>query len=221
MPAYNNLASSLTELGRHVEALTARLDGARLAHRFGLMRTREPTCWRSAAESLVWLGRWEEADHLFEEVFELDLPASEMLHALLARAYGSLCRGDLDAARTDLAQITAGSASTPDPRSAAVTCILHAQLAIAEGRLADARRAVSDGLAALASSIDPALVVELCSAGMAAEAGTAERARALQATTEHEDAVPTRRRAPQTGQRRSERRGDRGHAVHGRGDRHR
>jgi DNA-binding CsgD family transcriptional regulator len=62
-------------------------------------------------------------------------------------------------------------------------------MAIAEGRLADARDAVSEGLAALASSFDPPLVVELCVFGLTAEAGTAERARARRAAAEQDDAV--------------------------------
>jgi DNA-binding CsgD family transcriptional regulator/tetratricopeptide (TPR) repeat protein len=186
---YNNLAMTLTGLGRSADALTTRLDGARLARRFGLMRTSGAHMLGVAAESLLWLGRWEEADQLFDEVFDLDLPAVELVDALLSRANRSLCHGDLDAVRTDLAQITAGSVSTPDPRSEAARYLLLAELAIAEGRLADARAAVLDGRAVMASSIDPQLVVELCVVGLAAEAETAEHARAVRAAAEHEDAA--------------------------------
>ena len=187
--AYNNLVVTLTELGRSAEALTAGLDGCRLARRFGLMRNYGAHTLRSAASVLVGLGRWAEADQLFDELFELDLPASEQASALLCRVDLSLCRGDLDAARTDLAQITAGSASTPDPRSAAVRNILLAELATTEGRFADARAAVSNGLTIMASSIDPALLLDLCLVGLAAEAATAEHARALRAPSDQHDAV--------------------------------
>jgi DNA-binding NarL/FixJ family response regulator len=67
--------------------------------------------------------------------------------------------------------------------------ILHAELATVEGRLADARSAVLNGLAAMASSIDPALIVELCTVGMTAEAAVAERARALRSSAEHDGAM--------------------------------
>ena len=187
--AHNNLAMSLSKLGRSAEALTIGLDGARLARRFGLMRTIGAHMLAFAAESLVWLGRWDEADRLLAEVFDLDLPASERAAALLSSAGLSLCRGDLGAARRDLAQIAAGSTSTPDPRTAAISYILLAELATTEGRLADARIAVSDGLAALASSIDPELVVDLCLGGLTAEAGAAEHARALRSAGEQDDAV--------------------------------
>lgn len=140
-----------------------------------------------AAESLVWLGRWEEADQLFDEVFELDMPASEWVDALLSRSDLSLCRGDHDAVRTDLAQDHRRLGVHTGP--AAGICIVQAEMAIAEGRFADARDAVSDGLSALASSIDPVLVVDLCAVGLATEAGTAERAGVLRAAAEHEDAV--------------------------------
>jgi hypothetical protein len=57
--AHNNLAMSLSKLGRSAEALTVGLNGCRLARRFGLIRN-HAGMFGSAAEHLVWLGRWDD-----------------------------------------------------------------------------------------------------------------------------------------------------------------
>jgi DNA-binding CsgD family transcriptional regulator/tetratricopeptide (TPR) repeat protein len=184
--AYNNQIGMLNDLGRSTEAVTVGLEGCRIARGFGLMRAHMLI---GVAETLLWTGRWEEADELFDELFELEMAPSDRVGALLCRAEGFLWRGDLASARADLAQITSAAASTLDPRSAAVTHHVLAQAAVAEGRLADARQAVKDGLAALSGATDPALVAELCSVGLAAEAAIAEQARALRDVVQHEGAV--------------------------------
>jgi hypothetical protein len=53
-----------------------------------------------------------------------------------------------------------------------------AEAALWDGRLADARAAVADGLAILATAEEPYWVTELCQAGLAVEAALAEHARA-------------------------------------------
>jgi DNA-binding NarL/FixJ family response regulator len=64
-----------------------------------------------------------------------------------------------------------------------------AELHIGEGRLDDARAAVSQGLAVSVDAFPVATIVDLCMVGLSAEAATAERARAAHAAVEREAAV--------------------------------
>jgi hypothetical protein len=63
-----------------------------------------------------------------------------------------------------------------------------AEAALWDGRLADARAAVADGLEFLATAEEPYWVTELCRAGLAVEAALAEHARARHAEAEERTA---------------------------------
>jgi DNA-binding CsgD family transcriptional regulator len=62
-------------------------------------------------------------------------------------------------------------------------------LCIWEGRFAEARAAVSHGLAVAANATLPHNIVELCLVGLCAEAAIAEQARAAHVTVDQDDAV--------------------------------
>ena len=63
-----------------------------------------------------------------------------------------------------------------------------AEVAVWEGRLPDARAAVADGLAILATSDEPYWIADLCGTGLAVEAAVAEQARARRADEEERTA---------------------------------
>ncbi|HMA46677.1 MAG TPA: AAA family ATPase, partial [Frankiaceae bacterium] len=97
-----NESDALDALGRHEEAIEVAQAGRRLAHRVGWARTTGTFLAGNVVEPLLKLGRWEEADRILAEAFEL-APAG--VHAyFLHRLRGDLAvaRGDLDTAASDL-----------------------------------------------------------------------------------------------------------------------
>ncbi len=109
--------------------------------------------------------------------------------ALFSRLSWRLWRGDFDAARADFAQLRSSAVLARDAGYAAFVSGWLAELDTWEGRLGEATAVVSDSLAAVVGSRNTVLVVALCRVGLAAEAATAEHARARGAVAEHEAAV--------------------------------
>jgi DNA-binding CsgD family transcriptional regulator/tetratricopeptide (TPR) repeat protein len=197
--AYSNLSVELRELGRPTEAVTVAIEGSELASRFGLMRSHGVHMLVTAAETLVWLGRWDEAEPLLDEVFALDPPIFDEVEGRVARAFLRLWRGDFHGSRADLTVITERATSRLARQYASWALGTLADLASWEGQPVEARAAVSRGLALELGSpklwspepyiSDRDVVVELCRAGLSAEAAIAEQARARRATAELETAV--------------------------------
>jgi len=75
-----------------------------------------------------------------------------------------------------------------DPQVAAPVLAELAEVAVWDGRLADARAAVAEGLAVLAAAEEPSWITLLCRTGLAVEAAAAERARDHRATAEQQAA---------------------------------
>jgi tetratricopeptide (TPR) repeat protein len=68
-----NLATTLDMAGRSAEAVEVFLAGAEVARQFGALGRYGPNLLADAANSLLSLGRREEAERLLDEVFDLDL----------------------------------------------------------------------------------------------------------------------------------------------------
>ena len=93
------------------------------------------------------------------------------------RARLALLAGDLPSARSELDELRRLSLGTLDPQWIEPLHGLLAQLAVLEGRVADARAAVERGLALIEESEDGLRIVRLIWAGLMAEAEAAVRAR--------------------------------------------
>jgi DNA-binding CsgD family transcriptional regulator/tetratricopeptide (TPR) repeat protein len=179
---YVNLSITLRRHGRTAEAVSVALEGSELARRFGLLRGKGVHMLVGAAETLIWLGRLEEADQLLDEVLDLDPPILDRIGALTARATGRLWRGDVQGARADLKLITDGATSPLARQYAEWAVGPLAEVAILEGQHAEARAVVSQALAVELGPHggilpDPDIVIELCRAGLGVEAAIAEKAR--------------------------------------------
>ncbi|MCW2939009.1 MAG: helix-turn-helix transcriptional regulator [Actinomycetia bacterium] len=174
-----NFAGALTIYGCWEESTKVSLECYRLASRFGAMRTYGRAGLGNAAEALIFLGRWEEAVPMLEEVFELDPPNAWAPTALQTRALYLLHRGDLTGALEDLSAVR-----MLDPLEVGPQFARMAVLAIWEGQLEEARAAAADGLAMLGDGNGDGgyLVIEVIQAGLAAEAAIAERSLAQRAT---------------------------------------
>jgi ATP/maltotriose-dependent transcriptional regulator MalT len=109
----------------------------------------------------------------------MDLPSpAHRLRPLIARGTLRLRIGEPDAARADFDRILEESRGPLDPPAAVPVFSCLAEIAVWDGRLADARAIVADALALLASADEPYWLTELCRTGLAVEAATAEHARA-------------------------------------------
>jgi DNA-binding CsgD family transcriptional regulator/tetratricopeptide (TPR) repeat protein len=176
--AHHNLGCVYLINGRCEEAARAELECLDQARRFGSMGSYGLVASATAAQALLWLGRWEEAERLLDGAFDLDLDPRGRVDPLLSRGLHRLWRGDLEGARTDLTWILERWKTSLDPQESVPARAWLATGATWEGRPEDARAAVADGLASLAEVDQPDLVAELCLAGLAAEAALAGRAAA-------------------------------------------
>jgi DNA-binding CsgD family transcriptional regulator/tetratricopeptide (TPR) repeat protein len=176
--AHHNLGCVYLVNGRYQDAVDAELECRDLARRFGSMGTVGTAAIAVAAEALLWLGRFQEAERLLDEAFDLDLEPKAMVLPLLARGLHRLWRGDLEEARADLTWILERSKVSLDPQEMADTRARLVTVATWDGRPEDTRAVVADGLMSLAEADEPYSMAELCTAGLAAEAALAERAAA-------------------------------------------
>jgi DNA-binding CsgD family transcriptional regulator/tetratricopeptide (TPR) repeat protein len=176
-----NLATTLDMAGRSAEAIEVFLAGAEMMRRFGALGRYGPSLLPDAANSLLSLGRREEAERLLDQVFDLDLRSPGLwVRPLTVRGTLRLRTGDLAGAQADLRRVLDQAPAPLDPQSAIPVLAGLAEIALWDGRLAEARAAVADGLEVLATSDEPYWITELCRTAAAVEAIAAEQARARQ-----------------------------------------
>jgi DNA-binding CsgD family transcriptional regulator/tetratricopeptide (TPR) repeat protein len=184
-----NLATILDTAGRPADAVAVFLAGAEVARQFGALGRYGPHLLPDAANSLLNLGRREEAERLLDQVFDLDLRSPALrVRPLTVRGTLRVRTGDLAGAQADLGHVLDEAPAPLDPQNATPVFGGLAEAAMWDGRLADARAAVADGLEALAAAEEPYWVTELCRTGLAVAAGLAELARARHADAEEQAA---------------------------------
>ena len=164
---YVNLSSALDVAGRYEEAVETALEGAAASRRLGLARHWGGFLAGNAAESMITLGRLEEAHALVEESLAEDVSDASAAHLTLLRAEIALERGDHDAGETALADARELRAYVRSTEMAMTAARIAAELAVERGRLDDARVAVAEGLER--PSDDGRLIAGLVAAGVAAE----------------------------------------------------
>jgi DNA-binding CsgD family transcriptional regulator/tetratricopeptide (TPR) repeat protein len=179
-----DLGSILMGAGLWVKASESSLECYRLAHTYGLAPTYGAAAGAEAARSLVFLGRWDEAEQLLDEVFDLDTLSGLIIQAFEARALLRLHRGDLVGARADLDAVLEGRTVPLEPQFSVPFYTQLADINIWEGRLEDARDSAADGLVLIKDVEDPDLIATTCLAGVAAEAAIIERDRTNRAGSE-------------------------------------
>ena len=144
--AYVNLSDVLEFVGRHEEAVQAAREGIALADRVGLAGTWGVFLTGNLAESLLRLGRWDEAEQLATRALD-SMPEGIfagtvlLLRAELAAMTGRPADADADvrAARRALGQ-------SRDEQYALTLQYADALAALTRGDLAAARRLTADGL---------------------------------------------------------------------------
>jgi DNA-binding CsgD family transcriptional regulator/tetratricopeptide (TPR) repeat protein len=177
--ARTNLSDVLDLAGRPEEALEEVRAGM-AAIRVHPERTHDDTFLElQGVNLLIRMGRLSELEPgLPAAPFGDDIGTTPMLlHQL--RATVAVLTGELDRARSELAELRRLCAGSRDPQFLEPLHGLSAQLALLEDRIGDARTAVADGVAALAECEEAREHVRLLWVGLMVEATAAERGRAL------------------------------------------
>jgi DNA-binding CsgD family transcriptional regulator/tetratricopeptide (TPR) repeat protein len=180
------LSGLLEVFGELEAAATVALEGAELAASQGLGRWHSPFLTATAGRALFALGRWVEADVLLRRAAERAAPelAAARVSICSARSQLDIGRGRVESAAEYLAE--AGEAylhTVKQPWFAAPLFVATAELALLEGRLADADAAVVEALEVAGRNLT--FAAPLYVLGVRAAADRAELARAHR----NEDAV--------------------------------
>lgn len=134
-----NLPSSLESVGRSHDALGILREGIGLTRRMGLLES-EAWVWGNLAESLISLGRWDEALEAADRAGAPGRGPAPRGGAALKRAAVALARGEREDAARLLAEARAAYGThDPMPQHHLPLAALTLGVAAAEGRLHDAR----------------------------------------------------------------------------------
>ncbi|WP_267715326.1 helix-turn-helix transcriptional regulator [Streptomyces sp. CoH17] len=134
-----NLPSVLESVGRSRDALGILREGVDLTRRMGLLES-EAWVWGNLAESLISLGRWDEALEAADRAGAPGRGPAPRGGAALKRATVALARGESAEAARQLAEARAAYGThDPMPQYRLPLAALTVGVAAAEGRLADAR----------------------------------------------------------------------------------
>lgn len=174
----HNLAYHLGLADRPDEALAAALEGIMAARRDGLERRYGLTLRAAAADILLRLGRWDEADSLVAEGRSLDPDGEGPLYLVIVRLRLATARGRFEDARKALDVGNRMAAGDVDFDLVAYLRTADAEFACWAERPDKAAAAVEAGLAALEGSDDVFLAGPLLALGARAAADRAETARA-------------------------------------------
>lgn len=134
-----NLPSTLEGIGRSEEAVTILREGLRLTSRMGLTES-EGWVRGNLAESLISLGRWDEAAEAAASAQRQGQTAAPYGSGARSLAFLALARGQVSEAARHLAEARASyGPHDPMPQHDLPISCLTIAVAAAEGRLADAR----------------------------------------------------------------------------------
>ncbi|MFJ4821249.1 AAA family ATPase [Streptomyces sp. NPDC088801] len=134
-----NLPSSLEGIGRSEESVDILREGLRLTRRMGLAES-EGWVQGNLAESLISLGRWDEAAKAAVSAQQLGRRAAPYGSGANSLAFLALARGEVAEAARHLAEARASyGPHDPMPQHDLPVSCLTVAVAAAEGRLADAR----------------------------------------------------------------------------------
>jgi DNA-binding CsgD family transcriptional regulator/tetratricopeptide (TPR) repeat protein len=176
--AYINLSSILGSYCRFEQAVSLALEGAEVARRLGVELVNGLWCIANAAENLVDLGRFDEADELMTRALEYDARDTTAAVLHLQRADLTSRQGRLEDAERHLALARELGAASYSLEFGAFETSIAALVAIQRGRAEEAGVRCAEVLALTAAGEVEMNAAPLLSVGLRAQADLAERARA-------------------------------------------
>jgi DNA-binding CsgD family transcriptional regulator/tetratricopeptide (TPR) repeat protein len=186
--AYTNLSSILGSYCRFEEAVSVALEGAEVARRLGVELVNGLWCIANAAENLIDLGRFDEADRISAAALEYDVRDTTAAVLHLQRADLTARQGRLEAAERHLALARELGAAAYSLEFRASEASIAAYVALQRGRSREAGASCVEVLALAAAGDDEMSAAGLLSLGLRAQADLAERARARRRPEEEADA---------------------------------
>jgi DNA-binding CsgD family transcriptional regulator/tetratricopeptide (TPR) repeat protein len=175
---HHNLALNLAQAGRLDEALSEALAGRDAARRLGLERRFGMNLIALAADVLLRLGRWDEADALTLEGLALDPRDRGTVYLSAVRGRLHALRGEVDEATRRLDAADELAIGELDADLAAYIRRGRAEVALARGRPDEALAAVEPVIEGAPGSQVAFVRAPLLAVGLRAAADVAERARA-------------------------------------------
>jgi DNA-binding CsgD family transcriptional regulator len=169
--AFVNLSSTLDVAGRLEQAVEAALEGAATTRRLGLARHWSAFLAGNAAESLLTLGRLDEAQALIDDALADDVSGMARIHLTTLSAELALERGEHATCEAALDAVDALKLGAHSAELEGTVARIRAELAADVGRYEEARAAVRDGLERLA---DDRVVAGLVAVGVAVEAAVGD-----------------------------------------------
>jgi DNA-binding CsgD family transcriptional regulator/tetratricopeptide (TPR) repeat protein len=173
---YLNLHWILSSVGRLREALAAADEGTRMAARLGTEWAWGGVLFANRAETLLLLGRWDEAAELIEAVLTRDLQGMIELDVRGARAHLLIGRGDFRAAARDTRRL-GELAMLSDAERLVLHRALLAELAVWEGRWEDGREMAKAAVATVLPDDAHVYLPQVAADGLRAEAELSALAR--------------------------------------------
>ncbi|MEO8570710.1 MAG: AAA family ATPase [Chloroflexota bacterium] len=171
-----NLARLLDHVGRTDEALAVAVAGWERTRAIGVERTYGGLLLALAAKAAIAVGRWDEADAYLRLGLAHDPVGSVGIGLRIQRGRLDGFRGDRAAAEEALATAWAADEASGGSDDHAALVAARAELAAIDGRIAEARAMVGEGLQlAAAGPPDPALA-SLAATGLRVEADAATEA---------------------------------------------
>jgi DNA-binding CsgD family transcriptional regulator/tetratricopeptide (TPR) repeat protein len=187
--AFAVLSGLLEAFGESEEAAAVAAEGAEQAAKQGLRRWHSPFLTATAARAMFALGRWDDADVLLQRAADGMAPELAAMRVFIetVRAELDVARGLTEAAARHLAAARDAYALTiTQPWIVGPLFAATAELAIVEGRLADAGAAVAEGLRLCGA--DVVFAAHLYALGLRTAADRAELARARRLGDEVDEA---------------------------------
>lgn len=175
-------AGDLERAGSLEDAAAAAAEAAAAARHLGATAAWGGLVAATAAAELFLLGRWSEADEMLasESVGSAAAPAAELT---VTRARLAAARGELDTAQVMVGK-TLDSLRSASPLTIAAMFLVLAEIALWQGRPAEARDATEQALTRLETSRDDVLAAEAACLALQANAQRAAAARARRAWVE-------------------------------------
>ena len=141
-----NLSDALDTAGRLDEAVAVDREGEAACNRFGLERFWGAFLAGNAVDSLLTLGRWDEAQATLDEALARGVSGIAEVHLLISRSQLELFRGDHRACEATLASVHELGVAGHGAELGAGALLVAAELAAIRGRSDAAREAVRSGL---------------------------------------------------------------------------
>ena len=157
---------ALEGMGEHERAAQVAQQGVASAREHGLARTTGTLLAANAAEPLVSLGQWEEADGVIEHALELSPPTGTRAALLVLACEVTLARGDLarTAATADASRSALAGAAYRDQNHLPLAR-LETELFLAQDRVGDALMVTEEALGRFDLALSPRYGWPLVAAG--------------------------------------------------------